>query len=138
MAVRKLDHPTTCVLLEHGAIATQSQLLLHHCVEHRQLQILELLLQHGWVIDIRNLQGLTPLLLAIENHHPEAVQLLLKHGSYFRHKRYFCKYSDHALLFSNIYVYVCVCVYAHSWVFLCAYALRGHRLGNRLVSKFSI
>lgn len=54
--------------------------VLHCAVLERQVDVLRLLLKDGWLdVNLRNRDGVTPLLIAADNNHLASVQTLLEH-----------------------------------------------------------
>lgn len=85
------------ILILAGAKITQSHYLLHYAVQYNQLDIVKLLVSAGSVINLRDSNGNTPLILASRNGHIEIVNILLDHGKSFNN----VLLSYHFLLFNN-------------------------------------
>lgn len=80
-AVWVMSEPLVRLLLESGATAPQSQHLLHYAVQQRNLPLADLLLQHGWVVNLKDDTGAMPLMIAARTSCPEIMKLLLQQGA---------------------------------------------------------
>lgn len=67
-------------LISAGAKITQSQCLLHYAVLNNQVDIVKLLIKAGSVINLRDSNGNTPLILAARSGHTDIVKFLLDYG----------------------------------------------------------
>ncbi|XP_071551960.1 uncharacterized protein [Panulirus ornatus] len=80
-AVWHKDIKLVQMLLAAGAKVTQSHYLLHYAVLHRHYQLAELLLGARCIVNLRDDNGDTPLIIAARTCQPPIIQLLLKHGA---------------------------------------------------------
>lgn len=69
-------------LITAGAKITQSHYLLHFSVLNNQLEIAKLLIRAGSVVNLRDGNGNTPLILAARSGHINTTKYLLDHGTY--------------------------------------------------------
>lgn len=75
--------PIVQTLISAGAKVTQSHFLLHYSVLNNQLDITRLLVSAGSVINLRDDNGNTPLILAAKNGQVDTAKFLIDHGKYF-------------------------------------------------------
>lgn len=68
------------VLLAAGARLTHSDRLLHCAILHRRLDIAELLISAGSIVNLRDDSGDTPLIIASRSGQVNMVNLLLHSG----------------------------------------------------------
>ncbi|XP_069167391.1 uncharacterized protein [Procambarus clarkii] len=80
-AVWHKDIKLVQMLLAAGAKVTQSHYLLHYAVLHRHYQLAELLLGARCIVNLRDDNGDTPLIIAARTCQPSIIKLLLKHGA---------------------------------------------------------
>ncbi|XP_063597527.1 uncharacterized protein LOC134774131 [Penaeus indicus] len=80
-AVWHKDLKLVQMLLTAGAKVTQSHYLLHYAVLHRHYQLAELLLGARCIVNLRDDNGDTPLIIAARTCQPSVMKLLLKHGA---------------------------------------------------------
>ncbi|XP_017043792.1 alpha-latrotoxin-Lt1a isoform X2 [Drosophila ficusphila] len=76
-AVRGRHGKLAKLLLERGARRLASQHLLHLAVEYNDLEMVELLLQYGESLTVRNDDNHTPIMQAIHLQRPEMLEYLL-------------------------------------------------------------
>ncbi|KAG0727620.1 Ankyrin repeat domain-containing protein 50 [Chionoecetes opilio] len=69
------------MLLTAGAKVTQSHYLLHYAVLHRHYQLAEQLLSARCIVNLRDDNGDTPLIIAARTCQPALIKLLLKNGA---------------------------------------------------------
>ncbi|KAF6215003.1 hypothetical protein GE061_009751 [Apolygus lucorum] len=69
------------LLLEAGAKLTPTPFLLHYAILHRHSEMIELLLEAGAMVNIRDDHGSTPLIVAAVTAQPTIIRLLLKYGA---------------------------------------------------------
>ena len=74
------------LLLNGGANVNLSSpksngLPIHHACAHNNIEILKLLLHYDVKLNVKDEQGITPLLYAAVNTNPGMIQLLLEHGA---------------------------------------------------------
>jgi ankyrin repeat protein len=72
------------LLLDHGAdvhIRDGDQSALHLAVGSRNPQVVQMILEQYTELDVRDMEGTTPLLKASYNGNPAVVQLLIDHGA---------------------------------------------------------
>ncbi|XP_054743032.1 poly [ADP-ribose] polymerase tankyrase-1 isoform X1 [Anastrepha obliqua] len=77
-AVLQNNVPLTIRLLQRGARRITSHYLLHHCVRHNMSDMAETLISHGDSLNVRNKDGVTPILLAILSQKTDMLELLLR------------------------------------------------------------
>lgn len=75
---------TVKLLIEHGAKIIHSHFLLHIAVEKGNLEVVKTLIKAGAVINMRNEQGMTPLIIACSTKNLQIAKCLLKHGKSYR------------------------------------------------------
>ncbi|KAK7086895.1 hypothetical protein SK128_000496 [Halocaridina rubra] len=80
-AVWQKDLKLVQMLLSSGAKVTQSHYLLHYAVLHRHYQLAEMLLGARCIVNLRDDNGDTPLIIAARTCQPSIIKLLLKHGA---------------------------------------------------------
>ncbi|XP_045101521.1 ankyrin-3-like isoform X2 [Portunus trituberculatus] len=80
-AVWHKDVKLVQMLLAAGAKITQSHYLLHYAVLHRHFQLAELLLSARCIVNLRDDNGDTPLIIAARTCQPPIIKLLLKNGA---------------------------------------------------------
>ncbi|XP_017038569.1 serine/threonine-protein phosphatase 6 regulatory ankyrin repeat subunit B isoform X1 [Drosophila kikkawai] len=76
-AVRGRHGQLAKLLLEHGARRLASQHLLHIAVENSDRMLVELLLQYGESLSVRNEDNHTPIMVAIHRQCPKMLEYLL-------------------------------------------------------------
>ncbi|KAK6623300.1 hypothetical protein RUM43_009152 [Polyplax serrata] len=69
------------MLLDAGAKITQSHHLLHYAVLHRHKEMVSLLISAGSIINLRDENGDTPLIVAAKTHQTDIARLLLMNGA---------------------------------------------------------
>lgn len=74
--------PIFQTLISAGAKVTQSHYLLHYSVLNNQLDIAKLLVTAGSVVNLRDDNGNTPLILAAKNGQVDIAKFLIEHGKY--------------------------------------------------------
>lgn len=72
--------PVVQALICAGAKVTQSHHLLHYAVQSHQPDVVRMLVSAGSVVNLRDTNGNTPLILAARTGYMEIVQFLLDHG----------------------------------------------------------
>ncbi|XP_068226683.1 uncharacterized protein [Palaemon carinicauda] len=80
-AVWHKDLKLVQMLLTAGAKITQSHYLLHYAVLHRHYQLAEMLLGARCIVNLRDDNGDTPLIIAARTCQPSIIKLLLEHGA---------------------------------------------------------
>ncbi|XP_066992541.2 ankyrin repeat, PH and SEC7 domain containing protein secG isoform X2 [Anabrus simplex] len=73
--------PLVQLLLDAGAKITQSHYLLHYAVMHRHIEMARLLIQAGSIVNLRDDNGDTPLIVAARTGVCELAKLLLENGA---------------------------------------------------------
>ena len=73
------------LLLSAGAKVTQSHHLLHYAVLHRHKEMVSLLISAGCIINLRDENGDTPLIVAAKTHQVDIARILLQNGMRARH-----------------------------------------------------
>jgi ankyrin repeat protein len=68
------------MLLDAGAKITQSHYLLHYAIMHRHIEMAELLLKAGSIVNLRDDNGDTPLIVAARTGVCQLAELLLRNG----------------------------------------------------------
>lgn len=74
--------PLVQMLLDAGAKITQSHYLLHYAILHRHIEMAELLLKAGSVVNLRDENGDTPLIVAARTGVCQLAELLLRNGRF--------------------------------------------------------
>lgn len=77
-AVVQNNVPLTVRLVQRGARRITSHYLLHHCVRYSMHEMAETLISHGDSLNVRNKDGLTPILLAILSQKIDMLEFLLR------------------------------------------------------------
>nr|XP_014096149.2 ankyrin-2 isoform X1 [Bactrocera oleae] len=77
-AVVQNNVPLTVRLLQRGARRITSHYLLHHCVRYSMHEMAETLINHGDSLNVRNRDGLTPILIAILSQKIDMLEFLLR------------------------------------------------------------
>ncbi|KAK7873669.1 hypothetical protein R5R35_013209 [Gryllus longicercus] len=80
-AVWKKAVPLVQMLLDADAKVTQSHYLLHDAVMHRHLDMVRLLVRAGCIVNLRDENGDTPLIVAARTGHIPVAELLLENGA---------------------------------------------------------
>lgn len=78
-------------LLKLGARIFANHYLLHYCVRKNMQEMVEVLVQNGDNINMRDISGWTPLLLAIREHNNVLIQYLIERGSVINRDEYVMK-----------------------------------------------
>lgn len=73
--------PLVQILLDAGAKITQSHFLLHYAIMHRHTEMAELLLKAGSIVNLRDDNGDSPLIVAARTGICQLVELLLRNGA---------------------------------------------------------
>jgi len=73
--------PLVQILLDAGAKITQSHFLLHYAIMHRHIEMAELLLKAGSIVNLRDDNGDSPLIVAARTGICQLVELLLRNGA---------------------------------------------------------
>jgi len=68
------------MLLDAGAKITQSHYLLHYAIMHRHTEMAELLLKAGSIVNLRDDNGDSPLIVAARTGVCQLAELLLRNG----------------------------------------------------------
>ena len=68
------------LLLDSGAKLTPTPYLLHYAILHQHVEMVELLLESGSLVNLRDNQGNTPLITAAISGQSNIVKILLKYG----------------------------------------------------------
>ncbi|XP_068081361.1 ankyrin-3 isoform X1 [Anabrus simplex] len=76
--------PLVQLLLDAGAKITQSHYLLHYAVMHRHIEMARLLIQAGSIVNLRDDNGDTPLIVAARTGVCELAKLLLENVTHAR------------------------------------------------------
>jgi ankyrin repeat protein len=71
------------LLLDGGAKLTPTPYLLHYAILHQHQEMVELLLESGSLVNLRDNQGNTPLITAAISGQSNIVKLLLKYGKIY-------------------------------------------------------
>ena len=79
-AVWQQEKEIVRLLLKAGAKLTHSDRLLHSAILHRCTDIAELLISAGSIINLRDDNGDTPLIIAARSGQADMVNLLLNNG----------------------------------------------------------
>jgi len=74
--------PLVQILLDAGAKITQSHFLLHYAIMHRHTEMAELLLKAGSIVNLRDDNGDSPLIVAARTGICQLVELLLRNGKH--------------------------------------------------------
>jgi ankyrin repeat protein len=69
------------MLLGAGAKITQSHYLLHYAIMHRHTEMAELLLKAGSIVNLRDDNGDSPLIVAARTGVCQLAELLLRNGT---------------------------------------------------------
>ncbi|KAJ9584677.1 hypothetical protein L9F63_020980, partial [Diploptera punctata] len=73
--------PLVQLLLNAGAKITQSHYLLHYAIMHRHIEMAELLLRAGSIVNLRDDNGDSPLIVAARTGISQLAELLLRNGA---------------------------------------------------------
>ncbi|KAJ4431835.1 hypothetical protein ANN_20440, partial [Periplaneta americana] len=73
--------PLVELLLDAGAKITQSHYLLHYAIMHRHIEMAELLLKAGSIVNLRDDNGDSPLIIAARTGMCQLAELLLRNGA---------------------------------------------------------
>lgn len=74
---------TVKLLMEYGAKIIHSHFLLHIATKNGNLDIIKILIKAGTIVNIRDEQGMTPLIIACSMQHFQIAKYLLKNGKLF-------------------------------------------------------